>query len=176
MKESLEGLVHIYCGDGKGKTTAAIGLGVRAALNSFDVYMIQFMKGKIDYGELKVTQCIPKFKIVQYGRKEFVDTTNPKKIDVKLAKKAFKHAKKIVNSGEYDLVILDEINYAINYMLLKLEDVINLIDNKPKNVELVLTGNYTSKRLEEKADYVTKMVNCKHPFQKGILARKGIEY
>lgn len=176
MKENLEGLVHIYYGNGKGKTTAAIGLGVRAALNSFDVYMIQFMKGNIDYGELKISKYIPNFKIIQYGRKEFVNKNNPKEIDIKLAKKAFRHAKKIINSGKYDLVILDEINYAINYMLLKLEDVINLIDNKPKNVELVLTGNYTSKKLEEKADYVTRMVNCKHPFQKGILARKGIEY
>lgn len=174
--KNLEGLIHLYYGSGKGKTTAAIGLGVRAALQSFNVYMIQFMKGDIDYGELKITKHLPNFKIIQYGRKEFVNKKNPEKIDIEFAKQAFNHAKRIIDSGKYKLVILDEINYAIEYKLLKLEDVISLIGNKPKNVELVLTGNYAPKKLRKKADYVTKMKNCKHPFQKNIKARKGIEY
>ena len=173
---SLEkGFVHVYTGPGKGKTTAALGLGLRAAGAGLNVHMIQFMKGR-RYSELDAVKHLSNFTIVQYGRDEFVSKEKPEQIDIDLAQKGLEHAKKIVKSGKYDLVILDEINVAIDYNLISLDDLLKLIKEKPKKVELVLTGRYAPSELVKNSDLVTEMLEIKHPYKEGVLARKGIDY
>jgi cob(I)alamin adenosyltransferase len=170
-----KGFIHVYTGHGKGKTTAALGLGLRAAGAGLNVYMIQFMKGR-RYSELDAVKHLTNFTIVQYGRDEFVSKKKPEQVDIDLAQKGFAQAKKIVKDGKYDLVILDEINVAIDYNLISLDDVLKLIKEKPKKVELVLTGRYAPPELVKSADLVTEMLEIKHPYQDGVLARKGIDY
>jgi len=169
-------LVQVYTGDGKGKTTAAFGLAIRAAGRGLKVYVIQFIKGGFDYGELYIVNKIPNITLKAFGRGQFVTQLPPPKKDVQLAEEAFQLAKKIVEGGEYDIVILDEINVALSLRLISLEQVLDLIRNKPAHVELVLTGRYAPKEVIETADLVTEMKEIKHPFQKGVAPRKGIEY
>jgi len=170
-----KGYVHVYTGSGKGKTTAALGLGLRAIGAGFKVYMIQFMKGR-RYSELDAVENIPNFTISQYGRDEFVSKENPKQIDIDLAQKGFAHAKNIIKNGKYDLVILDEINVAVDYNLISLKDIIELINEKPEKLELVLTGRYAHPEIVKSADIVTEMLEIKHPYQEGVNARKGIDF
>jgi len=171
-----EGLVQVYTGNGKGKTSAAFGLALRAIGRGLKVYIIQFIKGGFDYGELYIIDKLPNLKLKAFGQGKFVTQFPPSKKDVKIAKEALELAKKIVKSGEYDIVILDEINVAISLRLIKTEEVINLIKEKPEHVELVLTGRYAPKEIIDIADLVTEMKEIKHPFQKGIPPRKGIEF
>lgn len=170
------GLVQVYTGDGKGKTTAALGLALRACGHGFSVYMVQFMKGDIEYGELKAAQWIPNFTIVQFGRPDFVDKANPKKEDIDFARKALEHARDIISSANHDIVILDELNVALDFKLVELKDVLTLIDSKPKHMELVITGRNAPKEILKKANLVTKMENIKHPYDNGVSARCGIEH
>ena len=170
------GMIHVYTGDGKGKTTSSIGLGVRAAGHGFKVYMIQFMKGQINYGELETTKLIPNFEIRQFGRPDFVDKNNPEEIDIQLAKEGLAHAKEIVTAGEVDMLILDEVNVAVEWGLFSYREIIDIIKNKPKNMELVLTGRHAPREFIELADTVTEMKEIKHPYMEGITARKGIEF
>ncbi len=176
MKNNLEGLVQVYTGNGKGKTTAAIGLGIRAIGHGYKVCMIQFLKPKNTYGEHKTVKKIKNFAIKSYGIKQFAKPGGTQILYEELSKNAFDYASKTVMSGKYDVIILDEINFATAYGYVKLEDVIRLIEQKPKNVELVLTGRDAPKEIVEKADLVTVMQETKHPYKKGIKARKGIEY
>jgi len=171
-----KGLVQVYTGNGKGKTTAAFGLALRAAGRGLKIYIIQFIKGGFDYGELHVIGRIPNISLKAFGRGKFVTQYPPPLEDVKLAEEAFQLAKKTVESGEYDLVILDEINVALNLRLLSVKQVLELIKNKPAHVEIVLTGRYAPEEIIEAADLVTEMREVKHPFQKGIPSREGIEY
>ena len=175
-KEGELGMVHVYTGDGKGKTTASLGLGLRAAGHGYRVLMIQFMKGQIKYGELEAVKALPNFDIVQFGRPDFVDKENPAEIDIKLAQEGIEHAKTIMASGRCDLLILDEINVAVEWKLVSVDDVIKLIDSKPERMELVLTGRYAPPEFIERAHTVTEMREVKHPYQEGVLARKGVEY
>ena len=170
-----KGYVHVYTGHGKGKTTAAIGLGIRAAGAGLKVHMIQFMKGR-RYSELNSIEKLPNFTFVQHGRDEFVNKDNPEKIDIDLAQKGFTHAKDVIKKGKYDMVILDEINVAVDYNLIDVHDVLKLIEEKPEKLELVLTGRYAHPDLSRYADYVTEMLEIKHPYQQGIEARKGIDF
>jgi cob(I)alamin adenosyltransferase len=170
------GLVHVYTGPGKGKTTAALGLGLRAIGKGFKVYMIQFMKGDIEYGEITAARNLENFIIEQFGRPDFVNRENPDKIDIDFAQKAVKRAYEILTSNEYDILILDEINVALDWKLVRLDQVIELIKSKPKNLELILTGRYAHPKIIELADLVTEMQEVKHPFNRGILARDGIEH
>jgi len=170
-----KGLIHIYTGNGKGKTTAAIGVGIRAIGDGLKVHMIQFMKGR-RYSEIDALENIPNFTVVQYGRDEFVSKKNPDKIDIDLAKKGFEHAKKIVKSGEYDVVILDEINVAVDFNLIPLEDILHLIEEKPEKVELILTGRYAHPDVVKLADLVSEILEIKHPYQEGVQSRKGIDW
>lgn len=170
------GMIHVYTGDGKGKTTSSIGLGIRAAGHGFKVYMIQFMKGKINYGELETVKLIPNFEIRQFGRPDFVDKNNPEEIDTQLAKEGLEHAKKIVSAGEVDMLILDEVNVAVEWGLFSYREIIDIIKNKPEKMELVLTGRHAPREFIELADTVTEMKEIKHPYMEGIIARKGIEY
>jgi len=169
------GMVHIYTGTGKGKTTAALGLALRAIGAGLQVYMIQFMKGN-PYSELESIKAIPNFTIKQFGREEFVSKDNPASIDIQYARQGFKHAQEIVTCGQYDLVILDEINVAMDYNLITIPEVLSLIDNKPVHTELVLTGRYAPPQVVKVADLVTEMLEIKHPYHQGILARKGIDH
>lgn len=171
------GLIQVYTGDGKGKTTAALGLALRAVGHNLKVYMIQFMK-EWPYGEVKAAQRLkPNLTIVQFGRKEFVNKDNPDPKDIELAKKGLKHAEEIIKSGKYDIVILDEINIAVAWNLIPLEEALKVINQKPLHVELILTGRYAPKEFIEIADLVTEFKEIKHPYRlKGITARPGIEY
>ena len=186
-KENL-GLVHVYTGDGKGKTTASLGLALRAIGNSLKVYMIQFLKSGFTgelYSAKKLGFIIEQFgvdalKEKQKQLQEFKDKTGtfifqPDIEEKDAAMQALEHAKKIIKSNEYDLVILDEINCALDKGLIPLHDVIGLVKNHGK-VELVFTGRDAPKELMESADYVSVVNRVKHPWQKGIKARKGIEY
>ncbi len=170
------GLVHVYTGTGKGKTTAALGLGLRAHGIGLKVYMIQFMKGDIEYGEIASVRKLDGFEIEQFGRPDFVDKKNPEQIDIDFAQKAINKAREILTKSDYDVVILDEINVALEWNLIKLEDILDLIKIKPFKVELILTGRYAHPKIVELADYVTDMREVKHPFSKGIKSRDGIEH
>ena len=169
------GYLQVYTGNGKGKTTAAIGLGVRAAGAGLKVIMIQFMKGR-RYSELDALKGIPNFEVHQHGRDEFVSKEHPEQIDIDLAKEGLSHAKRAVMSARYDLVILDELNVAIDYGLVPLDEVLDLISTRPRNVELVITGRYAPKEVLDVADLVTEMKEMLHFYNNGVEARKGIEY
>jgi cob(I)alamin adenosyltransferase len=170
-----KGFIHVYTGNGKGKTTAAIGLGIRAAGNNLKVLMIQFMKGR-RYSELDALEHIKNFTVVQFGRDEFVLKENPEQIDIDLAQKGLTYAKDVIQKGTYDLVILDEINVALDYHLIALEDVLCLLQEKPQTVELVLTGRYASPDIVKDADVVSEILEIKHPYQTGVTSRKGIDW
>jgi len=170
------GLVHILTGDGPGKTTSAVGRAVRAIGHGYKVHLIMFVKGKQDYGELLASKIFPQLEITVAGRDHFVDRKNPDAIDFELARKGLRQARELIMSGEYDMVILDSVNVALDFGLLDIKEIVELIERKPKKVELVLTGRAAPKELYEYADYVTEMNEIKHPFQKGVLARQGIEY
>lgn len=182
------GMVHVYTGDGKGKTTASLGLALRAIGNNLRVHMIQFLKsgftGEI-YSSKKLGFAIEQFGVDalrerQKHIQEFADRTGrfvfqPDIEEKEAAMQALEHAKKIIKSGDFDLVILDEINCALDKELINLNDVLELVKNHG-TVELVLTGRDAPKELMEAADYVSVVRMAKHPWQRGIKARKGIEY
>jgi cob(I)alamin adenosyltransferase len=170
------GLIEVYTGDGKGKTTAALGLAVRASGEGLRVYIIQFMKGWPHYGELVALQHQPNITLVQFGRPEFARREGPDPRDVRMAQAAWQHGLDILTAGKYDVVILDEINVALDYGLLSLDQVLALLDAKPPHVELVLTGRAAHPQIIERADLVTEMRSIKHPYDKGVKARRGIEY
>ncbi len=174
-KEKHQGLVQVYTGNGKGKTSAALGLGLRAAGHGFKVYMIQFMKGQINYGELEAVKLIPNFTIRQFGRPDFVDRSNPDPQDIELAKAALDHAREIIKKGKIDFLILDEVNVAIDFGLVSEQEVVKLIKSRPTHMEIILTGRYAHPTIVEIADLVSEVKEVKHPFQKGIGARRGVE-
>ena len=174
--KSKKGLVLVYTGNGKGKTTAAFGLALRAIGHGEKVYMIQFMKGSPDYGEVQAAKYLPNFQLVQKGRDCFVRKGSPAPEDLKIAREGIELARDVISSGEYDLVILDEINVAVDYGLIPEEEVLNLIDLKPERTTLVLTGRYATEKLMEKADMVSEVKEIKHHYKKGISAQAGIEY
>ena len=171
-----KGYVQIYTGSGKGKTTAALGQALRAAGDDLKTFVVMFMKD-FSYGELKSIEYLSKWiRLEQYGNDAFVFRKQaPDKNDFKAAKLAFAQARQAMLSDKYDLVILDEVCVAIYYSLVKTEDILSLMAEKPKTVELILTGRYCPPELMEKADLVTEMQEIKHYFQKGVMARKGIE-
>jgi len=170
----MKGYVQVYTGNGKGKTTAAIGLAIRAAGANLKVIIGQFVKG-MHYSEL---DSLKRFEdlitIKQFGRDCFI-YHDPTEEDIKVARDGFAEAREIVMSAKYDLVILDEINIALYYALFPVEDVLDLIKKKPSNVELVLTGRYAPKQIIDAADLVTEMKEIKHYYQEGVVAREGIE-
>lgn len=192
----LTGLIHIYTGEGKGKTTSALGMALRAVGGGLKVIMIQFLKTSNRYGELKgANRLEPNLKIVQMGPecvrlmkdpaadKEctgcmecHVDPANPRVSDLEAARAAIDFAEECLSTNKYDLVILDEINYTIEFNLLTTEEVISVLKRKHETVEVVLTGRAAPPELIELADYVTEMREVKHPWRAGKAARRGIEY
>jgi len=177
MKETGTGLVQVYTGDGKGKTTAALGLALRACGQGLKSYMIQFMKGEIYYGELGAAKELPDdcLTITQMGRPDFVSRDNPEPIDVELAQKALELAREVIGAGLHDIVILDEVNVAMDFGLISTRDVLELIDTKPSGIELILTGRYAPRSIIDRADLVTEMKQIKHHYERGVPARVGIE-
>ncbi|HHV62620.1 MAG TPA: cob(I)yrinic acid a,c-diamide adenosyltransferase [Firmicutes bacterium] len=176
-KRLERGLIQVYTGTGKGKTTAALGLALRAAGRGFKTDIIQFMKGRGVTGEVKGIELLkPYVTITQFGTGRFIRGGRPGDIEKELAREALRRAMKDFASGEYDLVILDEVSHAINKGLITLVDLLQLLKEKPGHIELVLTGRDMPGELIEAADLVTEMVAVKHPFERGIGARQGIEY
>ncbi len=169
------GLVEVYTGDGRGKTTAAIGLAFRAVGHGFHVHIIQFMKGDMGYGEVRSCVAHPLIEIEQFGRKEFVNLAEPSTVDIEMAQKGLARAREVLTGGEADVVILDELNVAMGFNLVKVEQVMELLDIKPPNVELLITGRMAPPELIERADLVTEMTEVKHPFSQGVLARRGVD-
>jgi len=167
-------LIQVYTGNGKGKTTAALGLSLRAAGAGLRVYIGQFIKGK-DYSELKALRKIKNIKVEQFGRGCFIKNP-PAKKDIELAKQGLEKIKKIISQRIYDMVILDEINIVLKLKLLELRDVIGLIEKTPKNLELILTGRGAPRQILNIADLVSEIKEAKHYFRKGVKARKGIEF
>jgi len=168
-------LVHLYTGDGEGKTTAAFGLALRALGRGWKVCIIQFLKG-LESGEVLALKKFPGVRIEQFGREGFVDFENPLGEDYQLAEKGLESAKEVIYKENYDLVILDEINLAVAVGLVREEDVLELIEGRPPKVELILTGRGASSKLVAAADYVTEFKKIKHPFERGEEAREGIEF
>jgi len=175
VDEMVKGLIQVYTGDGKGKTTAALGLALRAAGRNMKVLIVQFMK-KWDYGELHSVKLISNITLKTFGTKEFIYKGKAKKIDYEEAEKAFSFGIEGIQSGNYDIVIFDELNMALYYELLSLNEVVKKIKEKPQNVEIVITGRKAPEEIIEIADLVTEMREVKHPYQKGVEARKGIEH
>ena len=176
---SKNGLTIVYTGKGKGKTTAALGIALRATGYKKKICMIQFIKGSWHYGEMKSSKRLePEFEMVAIGKGfvGIIDDKSPKEDHQKIAKEAIKISNEKIQSGKYDIVILDEVNYAVNLNLISLVDVLDLIKSKPQNIDLVLTGNYAKEEVIEAADLVTEMKEIKHPFQKGIKAKEGIDF
>ena len=177
--EKDDGLTIVYTGKGKGKTTAALGIALRATGYKKKTCMIQFIKGSWHYGEMYSSKKLePEFEMVAVGKGfvGIIDDKSTKEDHEKVAKEAIKISNEKIHSGNYDIVILDEINYAVNLNLISIEDVLNIIKSKPQNVDLVLTGNYAKDEVLEIADLVTEMREIKHPFQQGIKAKKGIDF
>jgi cob(I)alamin adenosyltransferase len=175
-KKSLEGLVQIFTGDGKGKTSAALGTVVRALGQGLRVCIVVFMKGDYPYSEWKFLQDIPGVTVARFGFTSFTDPNNIKPEEKEQAEAALTYARRVMLAGEYDMVVLDEVNVASDWGLIKVEDVINLVNKRPPFVELILTGRSADDRLVEIADMVTECRKVKHPYDKGILARQGIDY
>ena len=173
------GLVIVYTGGGKGKTTAALGMALRAVGYEHKVCMIQFIKGSWHYGEMDSSQSLtPEFELIPAGKGfvGIIDDTSPKEEHEKYAEEAIKICQEKILSEKYDLIILDEINYAVNLGLINLKSVTELIKSKPQKLDLVLTGNHAKQEIIELADLVTEMKEIKHPFQSGIKAKKGIDF
>jgi cob(I)alamin adenosyltransferase len=173
-KKSGLGLIHIYTGPGKGKTTAALGLATRAAGHNFKIAIIHFMK-IWDYGEVRSLRKLG-IDLFRYGTRELIDPKKPSAVDFEQASRAMDKAEELIEKGEYDLLILDEITVAVDFNLIPLQRVVDLVEKKPDNLELVLTGRKCPKELLEKADLISAIEEIKHPYRKGLEARKGIEF
>ena len=174
-----KGLVIVYTGKGKGKTTAALGIVLRAVGHGYKVGMIQFIKGEWYYGELTSSKRLePEFELIVAGRGfvGIIDDDHPIEEHEKAAKDAIEVAKQKIASGDYDIMILDEINYAVKLNLISQEDILDVIAAKPEKTSLVLTGNYVPEAVIDAADLVTEMREIKHPYQRGIKAKKGVDF
>jgi len=173
-----KGLIIVFTGDGKGKTTAAMGMAFRAVGHGLSTLMIQFIKGSMHYGELEAAKRLaPHFKILPMGR-GFVRPgrggADPE--DIRAVREAWDYFLEEMGSGTYDMIILDEINYAVKFGLISVDEVLEGLRKRPPGLHLVLTGRDARKEVVEMADLATEMREIKHPFQEGIKAQQGIEY
>lgn len=173
------GLIQVYTGTGKGKTTAAIGAGIRAVGQGLRVHMIQFLKGGDNfppYGEVRAIEQIPRFTLEQFGPPHFVEPGAISDEDREIVKRGLKRSGEVLSSGNYDLVILDEINVVLQLRMATLQEVLDLLDRKATQTEVILTGRGAPEALLKRADLVSRVDAVKHPYDKGIKARLGIEY
>ncbi len=170
-----KGLVQVFTGDGKGKTSAAIGAVVRALGHGLKVYIAFFMKGAHPSGEFHILSQIPSVTMASFGS-GFVDPKNIKAEEIEEAEKALAAAREAMLSGNYDLVVLDEVNIAVAFGLISVDEVLKLIEEKPQKVELILTGRRADTKLVQAADLVTECLKIKHPYDMGVAARGGIEF
>jgi cob(I)alamin adenosyltransferase len=170
------GYIQVYTGNGKGKTTASLGLTVRAAGHGLRSVIIQFMKGWIDYGELRGVEMLSPFvELHQTGRDTFVNRKNPDPEDIRLAREGWELAKTTILERKADIVVLDEINCAVDFGLLPVSEVLDLLQRKPDGMEIVLTGRGAPEEILAIADLVTEMKEIKHYYDKGLDARIGVE-
>ena len=170
----MQGKVHVYTGDGKGKTTAAVGLSIRAAGAGLRIFIAQFIKSD-EYSEIKALKRFSDLITVeQFGLGGFIGG-NPSPGDIEVAQKGVDRVKEIVSSGKYDVVVLDEANIAVKYKLISEQDLLDIINARSKHLELVITGRDAASKIIDKADLVTQMKAIKHYFQNGVEARVGIE-
>ncbi len=171
------GKVQIFTGEGKGKTTAAVGQAIRAAARGLKILMIQFLKAADTSGEhFSLKTFEPQIVVKPMGRKGFIRRRGCEPLDVLMAEMALDEAKNAMLGEEYDIIILDELNYAVDFGLIEVEKVIDLLESRPENIELILTGRNARPEVISRADVVVEMKKIKHHFDKGVGARKGIEY
>jgi cob(I)alamin adenosyltransferase len=170
------GLVHVYTGEGKGKTTAALGLALRSWGHGLRVCIIQFMKHGEDYGEVQALRRLEGIDLYQFGSDHFIDENSRNPEDIELAHRALKLAKDVLCCQDYDVVILDEINMAMYFGLIPVEGVLDALHCRTPGVEVVLTGRNAPNAILDEADLITQMVAMKHPYESGVMARKGVEY
>ena len=175
-KKFTQGLVQVYTGNGKGKSTAAFGTAMRAIGTGYRVAIVCFMKGDQRYAEQNLPHYLPNLLIEAFGPAYLVDMNNVSLEEKAQGKAALDRGRELMLSGEYDVVILDEANVAVAWHLIEIDDLMDLVGQRPADVELIITGRYAHGRLIEAADLVTEMRQIKHPYEKGILAREGIDY
>lgn len=168
-----KGFVQVYTGNGKGKTTAAIGLAVRAACAGLNVYIGQFVKG-MEYSELALMKKFENITIEQFGKRCFIEKS-PDSDDIKMAKTGLKKIEEVILSNKYDVIVLDEVTIAIFFKLFSSEELLEIINKRNPSTEIILTGRYADNYILDAADLVTEMVEVKHYYTRGIQARKGIE-
>ncbi|WP_037372489.1 cob(I)yrinic acid a,c-diamide adenosyltransferase [Anaerovorax odorimutans] len=168
-----KGYIQVYTGNGKGKTTASLGIALRMICAGNRVFCGQFMKGQ-DYSELKAEKILPNFTIEQFGSTNFING-EPCIEDIQNAKKGLLRMKEVLMSGNFDMVIFDEVNTSLYFKLFSVSEVLEVLNLKPNNVEVILTGRYAPKEIIEIADLVTEMKEIKHYYNKGIESRIGIE-
>lgn len=175
MSQSKQGYIHVYTGNGKGKTTAAIGLAVRAAGDGQKIFIAQFVKG-MPYAEIEaVRNYLPMITIRQYGLECFI-VNEPTQKDIDAARNGLEEVRQIIQSGAYDMIVLDEANIAVYYKLFSADELICVIQSGPADTEIIITGRYAPQELIDIADLVTEMKEIKHYNQSGVQARKGIEF
>ncbi|MDP2871917.1 MAG: cob(I)yrinic acid a,c-diamide adenosyltransferase [Bacillota bacterium] len=176
MDKGQRGLLMVYSGQGKGKTTAALGLALRAVGHGKKVLMIQFMKGDPNYGEIKAAKFLPGFEIVQQGQPSFVDQSNPGAEDLRLAQEGLRLAGRALAQGDQDLIVLDELNVAVEYGLVSPDEMLATLERRRPEVDVVVTGRGAHPELVKRADMVSEILDIKHHFHEGVTARAGIEY
>jgi cob(I)alamin adenosyltransferase len=177
LKKRLDkGLIQVYTGDGKGKTTGALGLALRAAGQGFKVFIIQFLKGRQTGESRAAARLAPEVTLRYFGRPGLVNLKAPAPEDLALVRQAWNLAREVLAAGEHDLVILDEINLTLTYGLIPLEEALEVLRNRPPWVEVILTGRQAPPELLALADLVTEMLPVKHYYQAGVKARRGIEW
>ena len=170
-----KGLIQVYTGDGKGKTTAALGLALRAYGRGLRTVIIQFMK-KGDYGEVRAIEHIDGISIEQYGLPSFVVKGKEKPEDYEAAERGLARAVEVMENRECDILILDELNITLYFGLLRIDDVVEALHKKPEEMEIVITGRSVPREIADIADLITEMKMIRHPYEKGIGAREGIEF
>jgi len=170
----MSGYIHLYTGNGKGKTTAALGLALRAAGAGKRIFIAQFVKG-MHYAELDALTRFPEIELKQYGLDCFI-VNEPTQKDIDAAKEGLAEVTAIIAGNKFDIVILDELCIALHYHLFETEEILSLLNTKPEKMEIVMTGRYAPPELYEIADLITEMNEIKHYYSKGIEARKGIEF
>ena len=176
---SNDGIVIVYTGSGKGKTTASLGVGLRAIGHGLRVCMVQFIKGEWHYGELdSIKKLEPDFELIVAGKGfiGIIDDDHAFEEHVRAAKTALDIVEQKISLGTFDIIILDEINYAVHLGVLQLADVMKILQNRPKHLSLILTGNHACEEIITLADLVTEMREIKHPYKKGVKAKMGIDF